>query len=307
LRTRILLSTRIASRADIAQPNFPLRRTEVIAQMPRGPISIDPSVRPETSLHTKGRFEDSIAALLDIAREEAGADGYAFYEMDEARGKLVLRLAHPMVSREPAPFPVQATATPLRILARVGDTESAILSFPLFGEAGLAGVLDFSFKAPGGYAPVQRELLQRTAAAVAGLLKKGRTPPVLVQLVARLAEKEAGLADLKIAERARGLAEQSDRSDRSEVLLAHVASVLESCRVEQALIAQLNGLDEQLQERRLVARAKTALQEQLQITEEQAYLRIRQSSRRTRKRLSEVATAVLRAKAEPRELERLTA
>jgi hypothetical protein len=62
-----------------------------------------------------------------------------------------------------------------------------------------------------------------------------------------------------------------------------------------------------MQERRLVARAKTALQEQLQITEEQAYLRIRQSSRRTRKRLSEVATAVLRAKAEPRELERLTA
>src|SRR6266542_3141155 len=68
------------------------------------------------------RFGDTIQALLNLAAKEAGVDaGYGLYEFDQVKSQLTLLYAHGL------------------------RTPPAVLSFPLRGAVGLAGILDFGF------------------------------------------------------------------------------------------------------------------------------------------------------------------
>jgi two-component system, response regulator PdtaR len=73
----------------------------------------------------------------------------------------------------------------------------------------------------------------------------------------------------------------------SAIALSHLQD--ENVRLQ----AEAQETRRQLEERKLVERAKGILQERYQLTEEQAYLRLRNESRRTRKPIRELAKAIL--------------
>lgn len=233
-------------------------------------------------LQPSGEFQASIEGLLGLVRAETGANGYALYAFEEAKQELVFRCGHGIPIRK-----LRSNGAPNRCDA------PEIVSIPLNSRAGLAGVLAFSFIGARAVTPAQRELLGRAADSIAALLSKEQSRSHLIQVTARIAGLEARLADLKIVERALGLAEQTESQGRTEVLLAHVTSVLSSLEFEEQLTAHVRDLEERLAERRTVSEAKAALQRALHLTEEEAYLRLRHASRRTRRRLVVVAREVL--------------
>jgi len=61
----------------------------------------------------------------------------------------------------------------------------------------------------------------------------------------------------------------------------------------QALAQEVSGLQETLEARKLVERAKGALMQRLGLTEEDAYLRMQRASRNTRRPMKEIARRIL--------------
>ncbi len=227
------------------------------------------------------KFHGSIEGLLSIVLEEADANGYAVYECDGSEGSLVLFCSHGISAHR---------STTTTILTASSDSQ--IVSFSLMGPAGPAGLLDIAFQHKGAITQEILYLLQSASESVGTLLQSARLATELVGLTARIAGLESQLAEVKIAERARGLAHQTDVDRRSEILNAHIASVLNSRQIEQMLTAYIITLEDRLEERRILSEAKEVLQKTLHLSEEDAYFRLREASRRTRSRLVEVAAQV---------------
>lgn len=238
-------------------------------------------------------FQGSLEGLLSIASEEVQAEGFALYEHDRSNGEFIYRCGHGVPAREPGSLPASILDRPTGLASPVSSPGLAIITFPLHGRHGLAGVIDFGFRDPGDLAPAQREMLERTAEAIEEILRFSHNTTLLQHLASRIKELEAHLADLKISERARGLLNQGEREDRVHMLLAHVTAVLSAFQLEESLAAQVKELEDRLAERHIVANAKALLQRKEGLTEEQAYLSLRATSRRTRRRLGQVAEEVL--------------
>jgi AmiR/NasT family two-component response regulator len=81
--------------------------------------------------------------------------------------------------------------------------------------------------------------------------------------------------------------------DATRALVAHVERVLAGGGVRENLQSLLNQYAGSLDDRRLVAKAKDLLQQKFGWTEDQAYLHLRNASRRSRKRMFEVARDLL--------------
>ncbi len=233
------------------------------------------------------KFHSSIESFLSIVLEEAGANGYAVYECDEAEGGLILFCSHGISSHR------STSATAL-----TASKDSQIVSLSLMGPAGPAGLLDIAFQHKDAITQEVLFLLQSAAESVGTLLQHTRLGTELAGLTARIAGLESQLAEVKIAERARGLAQQSDIYRKSEILSAHIASVLNSRQIEQMLTAYIITLEDRLEERRVLSEAKAVLQRTLHLSEEEAYFRLREASRRTRSRLVDIATQVCEGKHE---------
>jgi ANTAR domain len=113
-----------------------------------------------------------------------------------------------------------------------------------------------------------------------------------VDLVTRISRRQAELADLKIAERALAFLKQPEPG-AAETMALHVECVLRTRRFE-ALLDQFAGdLEDQIEERKVIAQAKDLLQTKQGLTEEEAYAQLRLSSRRSRRRIFEVAHQVI--------------
>lgn len=239
-------------------------------------------------------FGASIRSLLEITAEETGARGYALYLFDEARRSFVSRLTRGLPSRQPASYPVTVALSALRLVSDAADDGPALISLPLRGRAGLAGVVDFGFDEPRALDPVQLAIVHKTAEAIERLLHASQLNPVLGQLADRIAQLERVLAEQVISERARGLTENPDAATgRAEVLFGHIDRVLGSSRAEQSLHEQLQDLESRINARRLLSAAKQVLQKRLGVTEEQAYLTLRSRSRRSRTPLLDIARQIL--------------
>jgi len=234
---------------------------------------------PDDHLHGKPWILDSIEVLLEVACQEAGADGFAFHEFEQATARFVRRAVRGM------PKPLGSAAS---------YEKPAIISYPLEGRNGLAGTLDFAFADVGKAGPGYREVLQHAVDAVQTLLKAAGSSSFLTQLTARISEIEGRLAGLKIRERAQGLLSRETQYSRIEVLNSHVAGALQLGELEQVLSRRLEEAEHRLADRQIVSQAKAALERNLGLTEEEAYNRLREVSRRTRTKLSEVAARVLR-------------
>ena len=112
-------------------------------------------------------------------------------------------------------------------------------------------------------------------------------------LVERLADLESQLLDSKIADRVRGYLADETGSDPTEAIARHVETVLRPTRTRIMLERALSELEEEIEERRLVAQAKGILQASDLVSEEQAHLELRLRSRRLRKPLKDIARQVI--------------
>jgi hypothetical protein len=112
----------------------------------------------------------------------------------------------------------------------------------------------------------------------------------------RIYHLQAELADGKITDRVQGiLLENSTPFDLGSVMRQHVDRVLDGTNGSELLVQQVAKLEAEVQTRRVIAGAKQILQKALHLSEEEAYLRLRNTSRRSRRPLIEIAGEVVGA------------
>lgn len=117
-------------------------------------------------------------------------------------------------------------------------------------------------------------------------------PERAVDLITRISRRPAELADLKIAGRALGFLKNPEPG-AGETIAEHVENVLRTRRFEVVLDQFARELEDQVEERKTIAKATDLLQTRQGITEEEAYAQLRLSSRRSRRRIFEVAHQVI--------------
>lgn len=163
---------------------------------------------------------------------------------------------------------------------------SSLARYAIHVEDAQVATLEFAFDQD----PIPAEklaLLDRMAAAIETVQA---LPNSVGAMAARAASLEVELAEIKISERTRGLlAEQTAAEDAVEAIVRHVQQV--QCRSELGLVFEqlLPYLEERVEERKLLVKAKLLLQDRHGLSEQQAYLLLRNRSRSSRKRLREVA------------------
>lgn len=129
----------------------------------------------------------------------------------------------------------------------------------------------------------------------AALLLREPQPSATRRLLAEITQAESELANLKIAQWATDYVNSAKWTERESFRLQqHVSRVLDAADINQNLREHLTILQSRLHDRRLLATAKARVQHVFGMTEESAYLFLRNTSRRTRRPLRDIAQAVLR-------------
>jgi hypothetical protein len=227
----------------------------------------------------------ALSGLMLFAMQAAGADGYSWCELDCATGALVERCSSGISVPRWA-----ASVGASGVISREGVT---VLRYQLHAEGDLAGLLAFAFRR-NAVSEEEVAILNRMAAAIETLQA---VPLTTARLATRIGRLDAELAGIKIAERTRGLmANGSAASDAVEDVVRHVESVLEGRQFGAVLEQLLPDMEQRVQERKAVARAKELLQGFQGMSEEQAYMYLRYRSRTTRRRLGDVAQEIIRAR-----------
>jgi hypothetical protein len=132
--------------------------------------------------------------------------------------------------------------------------------------------------------------------AIATAMQAIRTAAAIdpyAHLVERLADLEAQLMDSKIADRVRGYLADETGSGPVEAIARHVETVLRPTRTRIMLEQASSEMEDEIEERRLVAQAKGILQASNLVSEEQAHMELRLRSRRLRKPLKDIARQVI--------------
>jgi len=234
-------------------------------------------------------LRQSVTSLALFAMYAAGADGYGLFEVDKANGALSLRDSNGLempLWLDPADRGIKSTEG------------IAVVLFPLYVDAALAGSLAFVFR--GSEIPGEKfSILSRLAAIIEAVRA---LPHTTAGLAARIGTLDAELAGIKIAERTRGiLAGGIPEQQAVEMLATHVKRVLDGRQFGSVLEQLLPDLEDQVASRRVVIRAKSLLESRHGMSEEQAYIHLRVKSRSSRRRLSDVAQELLALETNARE------
>jgi hypothetical protein len=225
----------------------------------------------------------SLQPLALIAAKQAGADGYAIYQLDPKTDACELKLAWGVPISD----------------AQSGADGFSVDSFPLRPGEGVTGIIAFAFRAS-AMAPGTRAVLERIASAIEEVWRLSLLPASYARNAARIGELESGLADSKIADRARGILARGTLSidapprDAVDTIVRHVESVLRPGQLETVLGKLTEELEQDIAERELANRAKAFLQSRYGMSEDQAHVHLRLVSRKSRKRLRDVAREVLK-------------
>jgi len=222
-------------------------------------------------------FRNSLETLAQIALRETGAQGYAFFERSSDSGSLILLAGGGAVIPQVAP-PTRTRAL-VEYPLRTNETINASVAFAFGKES---------------EAEQSRPHLDRIAATVQTIWAAAAAAERYSDLIDRVADLETRLMDSKIADRARGLLTNRADSDPATVLARHVDGVLRPTPTRRMLEQILSELEQEVEERQLAARAKQILQTLHGISEEQAHAQLRLVSRKSRKRLKDVAQQVIR-------------
>jgi ANTAR domain len=219
-------------------------------------------------------FPRSVQSLAQLALRETRADGFAIYELDRGGGPVLKSSGGFQIPGNEAEGP-GVVAFPLRI----GDGVSGRLSF-FFCNASIGAST--------------RLLLEKIAQTVESVWRFSRAPERYTEIAQRIGELEVELADAKIADRASGLLQNAAASSGPiDAIARHVESVLRPSEIESMLAQFEHDLVEQLAERQLTSQAKALLQSRYGMSEEQAHAHLRVLSRTTRRRLKDVAQALI--------------
>lgn len=269
----------------------------------------------DSSNSAQAPFSRSLRLILQTILRQQQADVACLYVYDQSGNTLVLRLragqdwrriesAHIQLSPAAAEW-VSRLRSAEEISAAISDYRvtnfpevilnglTRIVVAPLRTGDQLTGLLTTGWKAGEGAAHLDG--IMALTSSVAALLARSRLTESATDLVTQIAQLEAELADLKIAERARGLFGEPESPDRTAHLVKqHVQRVLEGTDSASLLRQQLEVLREQVRDRQLLNRAKSLLQQAHRMSEEEAYLHLRNTSRRERRPLRDVAVDVLR-------------
>jgi hypothetical protein len=213
----------------------------------------------------------SLQALAQIALADTGADGCAIYQVDPITELRELKFA----SGVPAP--------------ESDDAGFTVDSFPLQVGESVSGILTFVFR-HSSVTRAKRAGLERVAGAIEGVWRLALLPGIYGRNAARVAELESELADAKIADRACGmLAKGAPPRDAIDTIVRHVESVLRPGQLGTVLAQLTQEIEQEIAERELTSRAKAVLQSRYGMSEDQAHVHLRLVSRKSRKRLRDVA------------------
>jgi hypothetical protein len=226
----------------------------------------------------EGAFRDSLSALALIAMREAGAEGYAFFEKSVESGALRR---------------VAGCGVPISANALDGDSQTTgVLAYPLHTGAIVDGFLAFAFSRPLN-APNASARLDRIVATIAKLWTTAQTAGRYSDLTDRVDELETQLMDWKIGDRARGFLARGTGADPAEAIAKHVEDVLRPTKTRQILEKILHDLEAEIEGRRVITLAKSILQHSAGMTEEQAHAHLQTMSRRSRRRIGDVALEII--------------
>ena len=217
---------------------------------------------------------ESLAPLALLAMRETGAAGYAIHRFD---GNSAICLSSYGLS-----------------IAEGREDGLLVAHFSLRVEGTEVGTLSFVFRSL-GIPESACGILERLARTIESVWLLSYTPDTLIQLATRIGRLHAELADLKIADRARGFLAHPE-PNATGILARHVESVLQARRFEAQFEQLVGELEGQIHERKLISEAKSLLQRSHGSSEEEAYARLRVTSRRSRRRLGDVAQQVIERK-----------
>jgi hypothetical protein len=218
---------------------------------------------------------ESLQPLALIGLQEAGADGFTIHQIDPTSGRQELKLGLG------APPPED------------GETGRTSASFPLNMGDDVNGVLTFVFHGS-VISPRAQSLLERVAGTIENVWRLSLLPAAYARSAARIGELETELADSKIADRARGLlASGAPHADAVSTMVRHVESVLRPGQLGTVLGQLTEQLEQEITERELANRAKAVLQSRYGMSEDQAHVHLRLVSRKSRRRLRDVARDLL--------------
>jgi AmiR/NasT family two-component response regulator len=200
---------------------------------------------------------------------EVGADGYAFFK--KAAGALTF-LRHDAAGS---------------VITENAFANPQVVTYPL----GADGVLAFAFQDRARLREA-RPQLDRIAGTIEAVWRATHTVEHYSQLANHVAELETSLMDAKIADRTLGFLVTRGQ-DPIEAIARHVEGVLRETSTRRTLQQISEELEEEVEERRLVGRAKTFLQKSQGMSEEEAHAHLRVVSRKSRRRLKDIAREVI--------------
>jgi hypothetical protein len=228
-------------------------------------------------------FENSLSALAQVALTEIGADGYAFFRRSPDSPEFSRIFAYGAdIPEDPASRPA-----------------AGLTSYTL----GSDGLLVFTFH-DAGRRENQNPQVVRIVKAIESVWNTAQNAIRYSELASHVAELETRLMDSRISDRVRGYLGDHPRrnegpEDSFEAIERHVEGVLNPGSAGRALEKLSQELEQEVEERRLTNRAKAILRSVHGMSEEQAHHHIRQTSRKTRRKVRDVAADLIERHPEP--------
>jgi hypothetical protein len=228
--------------------------------------------------------ESSVSTLAELAMHHSGAEGYALYALDSESGALIVECSAGTSLPRPQDLTISRGTAHRR--------GSVVISYPLRLEGSLLGTLAFVFR--GDTVTDERiAILDRMARTVESVYCLPHSAARLFEKVNRM---EAEVAASKIAARAQGIlggASLNETLERIDLIEQHVEHTVRSWRLTPLLEDLLKEAEQRISDRRLTSQAKTLLQRAYGMSEEQAYIELRNTSRRMRRPIVEVARELI--------------
>jgi hypothetical protein len=220
----------------------------------------------------------SLRPLAQLAMRESGADGFAIYAVDSGSGACVEKCSGGLKVPDTGESGFRRFSFPLRVNGEV----TARLVFGFIGK-----------EAP----PFSQIVLGRVITGIEAVWSLFERRDRYARLAARIGALETELADSKIADRTLGLLEGASSSpDALTAALHHIESVLRARQAASTFEQLVKDLEQELQERELAVKAKAVLQSEFGMSEEQAHLHLRITSRRSRRPMREIARELIEAR-----------
>jgi hypothetical protein len=218
-------------------------------------------------------FQNSLSSLAHLALRESGAEGYAFfYRLPDSRRLAKFAGFGTTISEE-------------SIAARA----ATLATYPL----GDDGIVAFLFESEDHRAGAKAHL-DRVVSVIEPVWFAAQMTTHYSELASHVADLETRLLDSRISDRVRGYLDNGGEADSFDALVRHVRTVLDPEAPGRALEKLSQELEEEVEERSLANRAKAILQSVHGMSEAQAHLHLRQTSRKTRRKLKDVAAELIR-------------